>query len=305
MVKAPMKAPTIGLTDTDLDNLLYPVYGSPKFDGFRCLTDNKAYTSSLKLIQNQFIQKILSKPEYAGLDGEIVIGDPTSPDAFNNTTGPVRRADGKPDFRYYVFDTFRNTNLNYEDRLVNLIMRYAQLPFVVVVEQTVIKNAKKARDYIAWCLEQGYEGAMLRSLRAPYKEGRATAREAYIFKVKPFDDDEAEIVGFVEQQENLNEKTTNELGRSTRSSHKDNKRGKDTLGKLILRTKNKKLAWYGKDITCGCGRMTHAQAQEIWDNKKKYLSCIGTYKYQTVGSIDMPRLPIWKGFRDKNDMTNY
>jgi len=70
------KGPSEPITNDQLSMLNYPIVGSPKLDGFRCVIDSQPYTSSLKPWPNNFIRHELSKPEYQGLDGEIIVGPP-------------------------------------------------------------------------------------------------------------------------------------------------------------------------------------------------------------------------------------
>lgn len=294
MIKKPMKAPSKAISDDDLKLLSYPVYGSPKLDGFRCITNNAAYTSSMKLIQNRYVQSILS--DYSGYDGEIIVGNPNDLNAFANTTGAVRRFDGEPDFKYYVFDRW-DLNKPYSERLKWLV----EDNFLRVIKQIILNSPEDVIKYTNWCVNNKYEGAMVRSLNGVYKEGRCTFRELNIFKRKPIEDDEAVIIGFEEQMENTNIAFVNELGNTTRSSHKENKVGKGTLGAFIVRSKKWK-----DDFKIGTGEgLTDELRAEIWANRGKYLGELITYKYQAYGSINAPRQPIMKGFRDKSDMTNY
>ena len=299
LIHRPQKAPSEVITDEQLNKLVYPVLGSPKLDGYRCTTNNAAYTSTMKLITNRYIQGILSKPEYSGLDGEIVVGEINHIDAFNNTTGPMRKADGEPDFGFYVFDSILYLDEIFINRL-NLI-KFIDIPFVTVIKQVWLYSKQEVLDYEKQCVEWGFEGAMIRDPNGIYKEGRCTYREKNIFKRKPTKDDEAIIIGFKEQMMNLNKKTTNEMGLTVRSSHKGNKVGKRTLGKFILQSK-----MWKEPFGCGTGKgLDNKLRQWIWDHREECLGKILTYKYQAHGSIDAPRSPIYKGFRDKADITDY
>ncbi|BCS53316.1 hypothetical protein [Geobacter sp. SVR] len=301
----PMKAPTEAITDEQLESLSYPVYGSPKLDGFRAVIQGgTVLTSSLKPLPNEFVQTTLGIPELEGLDGELIVGSPysTGPedDVFNRTSGPLRRSHGEPDFTFYVFDTFYKPEWPYRDRNPQAHV-LKQNGVLKALPQVLLHTPSDVLTYESTMLEQGYEGIILRSPNAPYKFGRCTAKEAYIFKRKPFADCEAEIIGFEEQEENLNEKVTSELGTSKRSSHKENKRPKGTLGKLILRCDK-----WEKSFACGTWKGLTAEArQKLWDTRESLIGKIVTFKYQPYGSIEAPRLPIIKGFRDKWDMTDY
>src|SRR5437899_138139 len=79
---------------------------------------------------------------------------------------------------------------------------------------------------------RGFEGVMLRKPDGPYKFGRSTVREGYLMKVKRFTQEEAVVVGYEEQETNLNEATKDALGHTKRSSHKAGKRPAGVLGAL-------------------------------------------------------------------------
>lgn len=305
-IKRPMKALSEPITDEQLKQIRYPVYGSPKLDGIRALcTGTEVLSSSLKKIGNKYIQKCLSHEAYAGLDGELVVGVPYNEyeeedDVFHRTSGAVRRSDGSPAFLFYVFDDFTAPHLSYQKRWLQN-MEDINLDHVIVLQQWRLDTPQEVIAFETECIEQGYEGIMIRSPLTPYKEGRTTFKEQSIFKRKPILDDEAIIVACYEQMENLNEKVTNELGLSKRSGHAENKVGKATLGGFVCRSN----LW--KD-TFNCGTIiggTIALRDEIWRNQDKYIGRTIKYKYQAVGNIDKPRQPIMKGFRDPNDMTDY
>ena len=64
------------------------MYASPKLDGIRCMIQNGvALSRSLKPIRNEYIQNILGGMElFNGLDGELIVGDPTAHDVYRTTT---------------------------------------------------------------------------------------------------------------------------------------------------------------------------------------------------------------------------
>jgi len=283
-LKRPQKAPTDVITDLELESLIYPIVGSPKLDGFRCSVADQPYTSSMKPFANRFVREELSHPEYAGLDGEIIVGDPKDPDVFYHTSGPVRRFDGEPDFRLYVFDNC-NKPFSYEDRWLNVMPN--DFGRVIVLEQRILKSPEDVLAYEQEMLDTGFEGAMIRSLTGKYKEGRCTFREKNIFKRKPFVDIEAIVMGFEEAMENCNEQVTSELGLSKRSHNKENMYPKGTLGSFIL--------WappWKKVFRAAAGKgFTDEMKQAIWNNRNKYLGEYVTVKYQAYGSRDAPRLP--------------
>jgi DNA ligase-1 len=277
--------------------LKFPLIASPKLDGIRCLVINSMpKTRSLKPIPNSHISATLTRPEFDGFDGELMVGDGAS---FQDVTSGIMTRGGKPDFAFHVFDTFTDPALPYEQRVNQYILRIAHLakryPFLKAVETQFIRDCIELDDFLDACLARGYEGAMLRAPQGIYKFGRATFKEGHLIKLKPFEDDEAEVIGFEEQCRNDNEATTNELGRTRRSSHKENLTPRDTLGALILRH-----AKFG-DFNLGTG-FDAALRKEIWDNRKNYLGKLAKFRYQAIGMKDKPRIPSFLGFRHPADL---
>jgi DNA ligase-1 len=300
MITRPQKAPSKPITDEQLELLSYPVLGSVKLDGYRCTTENGAFTSSMKPVTNRYIQNILSDPIYNGLDGELIVGPANDPNVFNNTTGPVRRAEGKPDFTFYLFDHLDRLQQPYKIRHA-LLHNVRSLPHIMVLTQRHLRSPKDVIAFDQWCVDQGFEGAMIRSTDGKYKQGRCTLRELNIFKRKPVADDECEIIGFEEQLENNNETYINELGLTVRSSHKENKTGKGTLGALVVKSK-----LWDEPFRIGTGVGLNDKLRKyMWENQSDFLGTIWVYKYQKYGSINAPRQPILKGCRDGKDITNY
>jgi DNA ligase 1 len=285
-IKRPQKAPLDPVTNEELLKLKYPLVGSPKLDGFRCIIDGVPKTSSMKEFKNPFIREVLKAPEFQGLDGELIVGSPTDPNVYNNTTGPLRREWGEPDFKFYVFDNWLDGHFTYLERWLSQTSPAHSKGRIVVLEQRFLANLDDVLEYEAKMLEVGYEGIMIRSLDGRYKEGRCTFNEMNIFKRKPFAECEATIVGFVEAMENLNPLKKDEMGLGKRSSHKANKRPKGTLGAVICQ-----CDLWPKPFNAGMGEgFTQEAKDDIWNRQEDFMGCVATVKYQAYGSIDAPRI---------------
>jgi len=288
------------LTTDEFPNVQYPVMGSPKLDGIRVLILNGIpVTRSLKPVRNKYVQSILAKPEFEGLDGEILVGDPSDPMAFRDTTSGVMAEAGESDFTYYVFDDVRGTDIGFLQRYRALEVRVAQLnhPRIKLVKHEMIGQSEELVCYEADQLELGYEGVMIRSLDGPYKYGRSTLKEGTLLKVKQFREDEATIIGFVERMKNCNEQTRDLLGNAERSSHKENMMPEGTLGAFRVL-----CDLFHDEFTVGSG-LNDAERQKIWDNQSEYLGKTLKFKHMTYGGYNQPRFPIYKGIRDKEDMS--
>lgn len=268
-----------------------PLYASFKLDGVRAVVqDGKVFSRSMKLIPNGFVQHMLTGTKgIEGLDGELIIGDPTSKSCYRDTVSAVMRHDGEPDFKFYVFDN------------VNLLGTFAQrIPFkapriVVPLQQKLCEDWQDVLDFEEDALALGYEGVILRSPIGRYKEGRSTLKEGYAIKLKRFLDAEAEVIGIVELQRNLNEQTINEVGRLKRSHHKEGKVGGGTMGAIQVRDLKT-----GVEFEIGTG-FTAEDRQHWWDHQADYIGTVVKYKSFPIGIKDKPRHPVYLGIRAEFD----
>lgn len=276
-------------TDADLDKLRYSLLASPKLDGIRAVVrDGVVYSRSNKPIPNKYVQSLFS--QYEHYDGELIVGEPTAHDVYRQTTSGVMSADGEPDVRFFVFDHVSSISSPYRHRATKL----STAKHLVLHEQKEIFDLEQLLAYEQDCLDEGYEGLILRDPSAPYKMGRSTAREGYLLKVKRFVDFECEIIGFEERERNDNPATISELGRTKRSSHKAGKVGRGDLGALLLRTAD------GVEFACGTG-FTDDERAAIWAARPAHLGKLAKIKAFPVGGYDAPRHPVFLGLRDRDD----
>lgn len=298
--------PMLAARCTDVSKIKFPVLATPKIDGIRCLRINGYSVSrTFKRIPNKYIQQQMQGlPD--GLDGELIING-----EFQKTTSGVMSRDGEPDFKYCVFDNTLSpvgVGYTYQERLSALSLMFnrtitgetlrttpivPQLPvFCCNIPARYLYNLNKLQEYESEMLALGHEGIIIRQPDSPYKCGRSTEREGYLVKLKRFKDAEAEVIGFEEQMENTNELKKDELGHAKRSTHKEGMIGKNTLGKFVVKSE------FGVfRIGTGVG-LTDKLRKTIWCNQHRYLGRGITYKYQEIGTKNLPRCPIFKGFRE-------
>lgn len=271
----------------DLNDIVYPVLASPKLDGIRCLRPigMEPVTRSMKSIPNKHIAKLLSEHLTEGFDGEIIAG------TFNETQSAVMSVKGEPNFEFHVFDCIGI--MPFYQRLVKVNQFKSLQSWIKEVKHILISSSKELEEYEEKCLEQGYEGVMIRSYEGPYKFGRSTIKEGYLLKLKRFAEDEGAVIGFEELMHNGNEATKDAFGRTKRSSHKENKIGKDTLGKLILE-------FNGHTFGVGTG-FTAKQREAFWVKREELIGKQVTFKHQKSGGKDAPRFPVFKCFRKDKD----
>jgi DNA ligase-1 len=290
--------------NVDFKKLKFPVMASAKLDGIRALIiDGQVFSRKLLLIPNGHVQDLFGHSELNGLDGELIVGPAYAEDAYRKTMSGVMSKYGEPEVTYHVFDDFSlPQNLGYAPRYNALQDRLRKTRFahlgenITVVPHLYLENMDQLLETEAAALAKGYEGIMLRSLAGPYKQGRSTANEGWLLKVKRFADSEAEIVGYEELLHNANEATIGELGQTKRSSHKANKQLTGKLGALQVRDLTT-----GETFSVGTG-FDDAQRWQYWQDREALLGKLITYKYFPSGNLAAPRFPTFKGFRDKSDV---
>ena len=293
-----MKVKSLLSCEVPMDEIRLPVFISNKLDGIRCLViDSVAYSRSLKPIRNKHVQQLFGKPEYNGLDGELVVGDIYAKDVFQKTTSGVMSAEGTPDVKFYVFDICTAPEETFTARRFILHHKLKNLPSdsnVVMLEQHYVETLYDLQQYLEDERIKGGEGLICRNPYGKYKYGRSTPKEQLSVKLKFFTDSEFKVVGFEELHSNTNEQTVNELGYLTRSTHKQNQIPMGILGSLVLE--------FG-DLTFKVGSgFTMEQRSEIWKNQHSYLGKFASVRYMEVGVKQLPRCPTFKGWRDIDDL---
>jgi DNA ligase-1 len=280
----------------DLSQVKFPVLASPKLDGIRAVNVNgRLLSRTMKLIPNTYCQALFGRPEYHGLDGELVVGMPTEPNCMQRTSSGVMSFDGKPLVTWYIFDSW-NSGQPFHRRL-KYLRELPTLPYIVkVLPQIMIYNLTDLLAYENEILCDGYEGVIFRDPRAPYKQNRSTFREGGMVKLKRFSDSEAIITGVFELEHNDNEATYDERGFTKRSSAQEGKVGADTLGGFLVTDVSS-----GVNFSIGSG-FTMAQRESYWKDAEALIGKIIKYKYFSIGVLDKPRHPIFLGFRDPIDM---
>ena len=217
---------------------------------------------------------------------------------MQQTSSGVMSYDGRPDVKFYVFDRWNLSN-PFVERQLRAFGDALQLGGGVrELRHDWIKSYEQLLQYEEHYLSVGYEGVMLRHPNGPYKQNRSTLREAYLVKVKRFEDSEALITGYEPLYRNLNEAEFDERGYTKRSHASDGKVADDLLGKVVVRDLGT-----GVEFSVGSG-FTEAQRIQLWTLRDSNLmGRVIKYKsFKNAGVKDAPRHPIFLGFRDVEDM---
>ena len=286
-------------------NLPFPLLGSAKFDGVRCITRLSlvdiasnavvAVSRTNKLLPSRQVQEDFT--HVVGTDGELIVGPSTAFNVYNLTQGHVMSKNKPADMKYHVFDFIGDGwhTRPYYQRLEEAEKRIQGLDDYLYVRHRHLETLEDLLMFEQECLEAGYEGIMLRTPEGRYKNGRATYNDRIIYKLKRFSDDEGVVVDFIERQINNNAQETDERGYAKRSSSKAGKVAAGTLGKFIVH-------WKGQDIEVAPGVFKHTELQEIWDNRSKYEGQLLKFRYFEHGIKELPRFPRALGWRNKIDL---
>lgn len=293
--------PMLAFTCENTSTLKYPLYASVKLDGIRVvILDGVVYSRSMKPIRSKAVQELFGKPEYNGLDGEILYGPWNAQNVFNVTTQTVMATELKPEFTkdelcLAVFDyVLSDEPYRVRKAIAGKIAEQAMDKHIHGVMQIKVESEKSLLALEQEMLDAGYEGLMVRSIDGEYKQGRSTAKEGIIGKIKRFSDAEAVVIGFEEKMHNTNEAKTNELGRTQRSQAQEGMVGAGTLGALVCECN-------GIRFTMGSG-FDDAGRKEVWENRTKFIGKLAKFKYFAVGMKDSFRFPIFLGWRDGDDL---
>lgn len=291
----------------DLDNLRYPLLASPKLDGIRAIVlDGVVLSRSFKPIPNLSVQRIFGRAKYNGLDGELIVGRADAPNCFRTTSSAVMSRDTElevpsgsagsiAEVTFRVFDDFstRIMELPFVGRLESAQNRIGDHRGFRQVPHVTLTGKEQLELFEQKCIEQGFEGVMVRDPYGPYKEGRSTYKEGYLLKLKRFEDGEARVLGFTELMHNANEERT-AAGR--RSTKKGGLEGRGMLG-----------AFQVQDLKTGAsfdlgGGFTQADREIFWAMRDDLMRRIVKYKFFPLGSKSKPRFPTFQGFRDPIDL---
>lgn len=278
--------------EVDFNKLRFPLIVQPKLDGIRVIIkDGVVLSRSLKPIPNKHIQTLFG--HLNGLDGELIVGNPTAQDVFQKTTSGVMSVNGTPDVTLHVFDFWSLPTSDYPTRYAVALTTIHNQSHTKAVPCVEVETHEELLAYAAEQISMGFEGIMLRKPYAPYKYGRATANTQELLKYKLFTDAEFECVGVEELMHNENELKTDELGYAERSSCKEGMKPSGMLGALVLKWND------NETFKVGTG-FTEQQRRDMFNTYM--VGKMIKVRYQSSGMKDKPRFPSFVGIRSELDM---
>ena len=191
-----------------LERVTYPVRVEPKLDGLRCIAVKKDgvvtfYTRNGTVLET--LPKIKKALEEAAYDDMVLDGEAMGAD-WNESSSVMMSSKTKKDdsnMFFNVFDTVtakewfsKEGLLSYAQRteFVTKIVALVDQPCVRAVPHIMAQDEKELKDYFAKCMDEGYEGVMLKTLDSTYEWDRSKN----ILKLKPCVTYEGAVVGWYE-----------------------------------------------------------------------------------------------------------
>jgi len=280
---------TVGVNGdfTITDPVKYPVRVEAKLDGLRCIAvkhngEVLMFTRSGTLLET--LPRIKAAIAALPLDNFVLDGEAMAA-SWEDSASVMMSSKSKKDdsnMRYHIFDCLpfsewqaQKSDTPYFFRLVNLATTLGLSegsPFRLVKSKTC-KNETELREFYSECLDEGYEGVMLKDTKAPYRWKRSDA----ILKLKPVATEEGTIVDWYEAKE-----STKRAGQ---------------FGGFVILIPN------GVTTRVGGGYCDDLKNKIFRDGPDTYIGKIAEVEHQPPFTPDGKlRFPVFTRFRDVSDV---
>jgi len=272
-MKAPHQLPTLEQLKPHL-----PLLASLKLNGVRGrLEEGVSYSSSGKVHRNVHVQNWFERL-MVGMDDCIVDGEIYSPTVRGVQLSGIcnsYRKELPPDVGFHVFDMltrdewykggepdfgYRYLRMKQHAGLCEHARREQEQERVCVIPQHPISFVEHLTPWLETIWADGGEGLMVRTYTGKYKHGRATFREANIWKLKQYDLYVGTLVD-IEAQTTIAEEAVRErdqFGHLKQPGRKADRAELPAAGVLICRLSD------GTEMRVGAG-LTKAQRAQIWN----------------------------------------
>lgn len=255
------------------------VHVQPKLDGNRCTikitpTDNglkaEMFTRSGDAMPVQ-LENILEDVERLSidihkettLDGELY----TDKFSFNKLNGLIKRQtaskediEERKNIKYHLYDAMLDEG--YESRYT-FINSYNSDNIHIIPSYEIIATDENIKKYLEMFLSQGYEGLMIRQLDMPYDHKRSWQ----LVKVKVFEDEEFELVGFEEDKR------------------------KGFVGAFVMLNKD------GNTFNAGASGQGEEERTYMWNHPGEFVGKMATVCFFGRSEYGVPRFPKFKGLK--------
>jgi len=318
MTQKVMKAPNEQCKFTRW-SICYPMMASVKFDGFRCVVSRAGFhSSSVKPQANIMLPHHFRELSEVCINERVVFdGELYSPSmTFNELSGRLRRrADSLPaDLKFHCFDSVAEqgwVRYSCRESADKRWDRYAALlsgvDNAVVIPQRLVQTAVEAEAMFKDMIAAGEEGIMLRRPNSPYKHGRATLDEGYLYKFKEWVTTDAKIVGFkrgtrMSKEYERSRRTRDVVGDMERTTAKSTRVETDEIGSFQVEIIDGQHYPMGTKcyVTLAKGFYPKEPVPR-WKDRDKWLYRHVEIRFQKHGSKDKPRMGAIKRWRKDLD----
>lgn len=311
--------PLKGCKAEELKEIPLPCALSFKIDGIRGMAYDEALNSTSGIpLRNKQLQKAFSEISHLvhGLDGEVIDGNPWDKNVMQAATTAAMNTNAETNFTYWVFDDFSDMSLPFRERYANYQARVSEInrqlkeagqrPFLRAVEYLEISSMEEYNAMKEEAAKLGYEGLYGKSWDGLYKEGRATPKQAWVWKDKPWTDEEGAVLEVIEMMGNENEAMEDEFGYTKRSTASEGLVPKGYAGSLLVTNpKYKDKDGHQIPFRVSLGSMTMEERKKVWDDRSEYPGKLFTYKFFDFGVVAVPRSAVYKSWRDPSDTTDF
>ena len=202
------------------------------------------------------------------LDGELYVHGMPHENIRSITSRTVDLHSFHTEMEYHIYDLVQE-NLQQEGRIRTLDYLAELLFPLIIVEHKLVYDLGQLEEIYFEYLEMGYEGIIIRDPNAPYIRRKATT----MMKLKPFNSDTFEVVGYAEEISINNEP-------------------KNRLGSLACKTLE------GEIFSVGTG-FDHTQRLKHWLNRDHLIGRWVKIRFQALTEDrQVPKMLSFEGFVD-------
>jgi len=256
----PMLAKVFGKEES---KVIYPCFAQPKLDGMRALNSSNGtlMSRSGNLITTVPHVQFGPEPTEIILDGELYAHGLN----FQENMRIIKKVrPGTIYVKHHIYDMV--SDKPFGERYNDLMIYVQQHPHLNLVETMVILNKEQLMKYHADNIGRGYEGTIVRWGDEGYK---LNGRSSNLLKLKDFSDLTLDLHDVIPSE------------------------ARPTHGKPIFK-------WEGAELNLmGAGlKMSHAEAEDLLENKDKYIGKKCEVRFFEYSEYGVPRHPVMHGFRD-------
>ena len=299
----------------DDPRIKYPMFGSVKFDGIRCIILNgtlfSRYMKPFKNIQlTNYFSGLIEVSKYNNLVFDMEIYDPNENNFGNIISYGSSLDKNVPEtVKGFIFDAIgaqeweskQSKIFKHRYDILKNLDSLKTLANVSIVEQRLLNNAHESFNYFEECINNNQEGIMLRSPNGYYKYGRCSVRECNLLKFKKFVTIDGTILDVfvrnkMKDEVKNGERKLNPFGNKEVIHTKDSFEESDIAGGFLVKFDN--------GIECkvnyGRGYDLESRRQHLL-NKDNLIGKRIEVSYMSHGMKDKLRLPTFIRFRPDQD----